>query len=170
MKNGFTLIELVVVILLLAVLSVTVIPRLGNTSDFERAAQRDQLLSLFRVVQQRAMQNTQANTCHRVTFVLDNIGLNKQNEDGTCAPVVSGESPLIIDDEDETIISDYLIVTDIDSYFTLNSDGDAFTQLTFDRLGRPSVDVGSCTSSGCRVNLGDFQICIESEGYVRDCT
>jgi len=163
-SNGFTLIELVVVILLLSVLSVSVVPRLSGTSDYTVITQRDQIISLLRVVQQRAMQNTQdSNTCHRIRFTSNTVGLSAQDTNGACD---SG----IADVSNSTL--DYLTVTELESYTRTNSAGATITYLDFDDLGRPSLDAseGSCATAGCRIDLGDVQVCIESEGYIHACS
>lgn len=54
-NSGFTLIELVIVIVLTGILAVTAIPKLIGSSSFEGQAYRDQLLQLLKTVQQQAM-------------------------------------------------------------------------------------------------------------------
>ncbi|GIC76089.1 Tfp pilus assembly protein FimT/FimU [Moritella sp. F3] len=52
---GFTLIELVIVIILTGILAATAIPKLIGNDGFEAQAYRDQLLQLLKTVQQQAM-------------------------------------------------------------------------------------------------------------------
>lgn len=54
-KSGFTLIELVIVIILTGILAATAIPKLIGNNGFEGQAYRDQLLQLLKTVQQQAM-------------------------------------------------------------------------------------------------------------------
>ena len=54
-KSGFTLIELVIVIILLGILAATAIPKFIGKDGFEGQAYRDQLLQLLKTVQQQAM-------------------------------------------------------------------------------------------------------------------
>lgn len=54
-KNGFTLIELVTVLVILGILAVTAIPNLTDKSSFEDYTVRDQLISRLRLVQLQGM-------------------------------------------------------------------------------------------------------------------
>ena len=54
-KSGFTLIELVIVIILLGILAATAIPKFIGNNGFETQTYRDQLLQLLKTVQQQAM-------------------------------------------------------------------------------------------------------------------
>lgn len=63
--TGFTLIELVLVIIVLAVLSATAIPRLMGKQAFEAQAYRDQLQQLLKTVQLQAMSCDPKSDCHK---------------------------------------------------------------------------------------------------------
>ncbi len=54
--RGFTLLELVIVILLLGIVSIVILGRSG--SDFKAAADAEELLQAIRYTQERAMQHT----------------------------------------------------------------------------------------------------------------
>ncbi|MFT6528697.1 MAG: MSHA pilin protein MshC [Psychrosphaera sp.] len=161
-NKGFTLIELIVVLVLLSVLVVTIQPKINTTSDFTYISQRDQTISLLRNVQQRAMQNTQnSETCHRVSFTTGTLGLTAQNNDGTCAAglkAVAGNT------------DDYLLVELEDSYSAKNAAGVALSNIQFNYLGQPIPNLGSCATSGCVITIStDHSVCIESEGYIHVC-
>lgn len=59
---GFTLIELVLVLLLLAILGAIAVPRLQLSSQFEERLQADKLVGLLRQAQLRAMNDPQSVT------------------------------------------------------------------------------------------------------------
>lgn len=54
-QHGFTLVELITVILILGFLAVTVLPRFLQTSNFESRTTQDKLISAARQAQQLAM-------------------------------------------------------------------------------------------------------------------
>ncbi len=167
-RNGFTLIELIVVLVLLSVLVVTVAPNINNTSDYTYATQRDQILSLLRNVQQRAMQNTQLDavgreTCHFVNLHTDKIGLSATNSDGTCnlasMAVALGD------------IDDFLLIEVDPTYTALNDSSDTVSEIGFNYLGQPHyLDSGRKIQSRFEISLSDnYKVCIESEGYIHAC-
>ncbi len=65
--RGFSLIELVSVIVLLSVLTVSIAPRFTSRDGFAEYAARDQLVSAFRTAQQRAMVDHSGN-CYRLNI------------------------------------------------------------------------------------------------------
>lgn len=60
--KGVTLIELLIVVVLLAILSATALPRFSGKAGVEEITIQDRLISLLRLSQTRAMQNTSAHT------------------------------------------------------------------------------------------------------------
>jgi MSHA pilin protein MshC len=60
---GFTLIEVITVIIIIGILSVNVLPKFLSSSGFEKYTYRDELLTKLRGIQQRAMQRTDAARC-----------------------------------------------------------------------------------------------------------
>ncbi len=57
-NSGLTLIELLIVIVLLGILSVTALPRFIGKGGVEETTVRDQLIAVLRLSQTQAMQNT----------------------------------------------------------------------------------------------------------------
>ena len=105
--QGFSLVELVTVIILLGVLSVTVLPKLSSRDGFSEIALRDQLVSSFRYAQQRAMYDHSGN-CYRLN--IDSNGLGPQRNNVYLDPI--GEVSLTGDYKDLTIVPPSLIYFD----------------------------------------------------------
>ena len=162
-QYGFTLIELIIVIIIIAVLAVSVIPRLSSTDDYDSLSQRNQALSLLRLVQQQAMQDTLSqNKCYEVRFSTNELGLAAQLANGSCATsglinISSGSS------------QQHLRIEDLSNYSIVNSSSASISAIEFDNWGRPTPNTGSCATSGCVLTIDNYSLCIESEGYIHDC-
>lgn len=78
--RGFTLIELVSIIVILGIISVTVAPRFMGRSGFAELALRDEIIAAFRFAQQRAMYD-QSGNCYRV--VINSSGLQIERNSTT---------------------------------------------------------------------------------------
>lgn len=162
-SQGFTLVEVIVVILLIAVLGITVLPKLQGTSEYQLVSHRDQFISLLRTIQMRAMQNTQddSSTCHRIRFLANSSGLSAQNP-------TSGQCAAGLIDVTNSPAADFLIIEDIDNYSVTNGQNGQINFLEFDSWGRPSTNVGTCFRR-CRITIETYAVCIESEGYIYAC-
>ena len=75
-SRGFTLIELVVVILLVAILSIYALPRFFSSADIEPLDYRERLVGLLRLAQLQAMEQ---GPCHKVLFSGRQFGIPRQN-------------------------------------------------------------------------------------------
>ncbi|GHF82851.1 type II secretion system protein [Thalassotalea marina] len=108
--KGFTMIELVVVIIILAILSATVIPRWFSSRGFEEYTYKDELIVTLRAVQLKAMQQA-FDLCKSLIIENKRIGLLKDRASGidSCHPNiladqdiygagVDGHTSVIVDD------------------------------------------------------------------------
>ena len=155
-QQGFTLVELVTVILLIGILAVNVVPRFDGTDSYEAHTHRAQLIAALRLTQQRAMQQTDSNDnlCHEIVFDDSQYGIpNRTSCVNTFPP---GWEP---DGTGHVVEERYNITFDIDGLINPQTIG-------FNWLGQPTK---SC-SDGCKININSavesLQITIEPEGYI----
>ncbi|APD88032.1 agglutinin biogenesis protein MshC [Alteromonas sp. Mex14] len=151
-KNGFTLVELIITILVIGVLAVTAAPRfLGNDTE-EAIALRDRTLQLVRNMQLRAMQNVQDSSCVKITSTV--IAPPAGHD---CANALSTAF-----DDDQVVNASS---TDF-NFQTADENGDSFSQIQFDGFGRPS---NIACSTNCKIQIGTFTMCLQSEGAIYAC-
>ena len=144
--HGFTLVELIVVMVLLGILSVTLLPRFLSGAGTSEYQYRDQALAVLRRVQIEAMQCTDPVFCAGRSLQLNSSAL------GSSADCRNDATHLCIASRDNVTL-------------TAN-----FSQLSFDALGRPqgcAVATPACTLT--ITGNTSLQICLESEGYIRPC-
>ncbi len=163
---GFTLVELVTVIILIGILAVNVLPRFDGTASYEAHTHRTQLIAALRLTQQRAMQqtdtkavNNETSYCHHIVFdsvksrygVPDRLNCNETSFD-------SGWSA----EKD-------LTGRQVEDHISFEVQGHATPAVVaFDWMGRP---LGRC-DGGCTINITNsdinetLSIIIEAEGYI----
>ncbi len=81
-QRGFTLIELVAVIILLGILSAFIVPRFTGTGTFTEYTTRDQIIAALRYAQQRAMYDHSIGACHRFRLQADRYGPQRSTDGG----------------------------------------------------------------------------------------
>ena len=143
--KGFTLIELVVVMVLLGVLAVTLLPRFFTSSGTAEYGYRDQGLAILRLIQLQAMQCTDSSSslCPPQQLLIASDRL------GSSSACLNDARHLCIAESDPVVLSA------------------SFSALSFDSMGRPIGCSGACTVQV--QGTASPGICIESEGYIRPC-
>lgn len=158
--QGFTLVELVIVIILMGILAVAAVPKLLNQDDFEPQTYRAQLIQLLKTVQQQAMscdadcrssRNNNLNACNKVVITTSRYGLPS-----TCTGTVLPDSYSI----------PHLGMSKMESENT----NIAFSagNVVFANDGSASVGSNNC-ASGCTISVTGSEtvaIRIEAEGYI----
>ena len=151
-KNGFTLVELIITILVIGVLAVTAAPRFLGSDTEEAIALRDRTLQLVRNMQFRAMQNVQDTSCLKIT---NTVIAPPAGHD--CANALSTAF-----DDDQVIDASNTDFT----FQTADENGDSFPQIQFDGFGRPS---NIACSTNCKIQISTFAMCLQSEGAIYAC-
>ncbi|MGF1758518.1 prepilin-type N-terminal cleavage/methylation domain-containing protein [Photobacterium sagamiensis] len=158
-QQGFTLVELIIVILLLGIISVTATSRLIGKSSFTAHVARDQAISIARQIQITAMQTDGTiNACQRL--VVTNVSDEENSRFGRPKSCTS----------DDDMFSDVLRGDQAEVTFSTLS----VTNIYFNLLGRPVDASGEpiCTS-GCKVTVRSrngetASLCINSEGFIHE--
>jgi len=147
-EQGFTLIELIIVILILGILSVNVVPKLLTSKGFSEYAYRSDIIAKLRLIQTKAMQQTNSSYCHTVLVTATRLG-----EPDNCATTPSfsaawqdSATKLQVDSNDNIT-------------FSTNFTGNSFS---FDNMGRPSCSPCTITIIGEQ----SISVKIEAEGYI----
>ena len=160
--QGFTLIELVIVIIILGVLSVTAVPKLIGKSSFEDYAVRDQLISQLRLVQLQGMNAdpSDGGTCYWLVvknscFYHDQ---NERNSSGQC------DEP----NSDDVDCSD----VDYNEYNSVNFTSGMLSEKNyrFNLDGKLLIDE-SVISETFDIDFdfdNNLQVEIETEGYIHE--
>lgn len=156
-QTGFTLVELVVVILIGGILAVTVLPKFLSFEDESLQGQRDQLLALSHQLQLQSMQDTASlsTSCPTLVITETAAGFAESNACNAAASFnQNSENPQQISWQTGAIIS---------------SDVGLPLLLRFDSWGRPQ---GAC-ANGCSIQLSlnnvEQRLCLNRSGYLQLC-
>lgn len=139
-QSGFTMVELIAVIVVIAAISVTVTQRLIPASTYQLQAARDQLVTAFVAAQQRAMVRSAA---VRIT--------------------TSGSQVNILEDTDSDGIPDASIILAGQSYpLSLQASANVSSaSFDFDRLGHTTAGVIVVSVGAANVNVN-----VTATGYI----
>jgi MSHA pilin protein MshC len=155
LHQGFTLIELIIVIIILGILSVTVAPKFFNAKGFSEYGYRTDVIAKLRLIQLKAMQQTQAipqannSYCHRVLLTATKLGTPDDCDDTPNFDSTWQDSATKVKIADQDNVE-----------FSSNITGNSFV---FDSMGRPS-----CAAPCQIIIIGEqtISVQIESEGYI----
>ncbi len=146
---GFTIIELVTIVILIGILAVAVLPKFDGTASYEAHTHRAQLISALRLTQQRAMQQTDGSFCNHLVIESKKYGVPDRIDCTNTDIPESGWQPdatgHIVESRYEMAFSPKVIV--------------------FSSMGRPLGCAEPCTID-VSSSVETLQIKIESEGYI----
>ncbi|MEP4891247.1 MAG: prepilin-type N-terminal cleavage/methylation domain-containing protein [Aliiglaciecola sp.] len=166
--KGFTIVELIVVVIILGILAVVVAPRFQGAGGIAEYTYQARLISALRTMQQRAMNDTRENYCFQV-----NIFTGSNSSFGPPTLVYNNSAVALscsttIDSSEEAAY----VVANIDEMaadnVTITSGGGS---ILFNRFGCPNNGSGFCTNDIEITFQGDAEVsvCIESQGYIHAC-
>lgn len=145
-KNaGFTIVELVVVILILGILSLSVGPRFFATSSYENRKAKDELLSALRYSQQLAM-----NRGGDVEFILTPTNFTVQRSGGGALRSPDGVIPYT-------------------NTFPASITATVVSTIYFDALGQPVYTSNEPLATNIDISIGNATIRVEAiTGYAHE--
>lgn len=88
-ENGFTLAELIAVIVLLGILSVVALPRLSGTSEFTALAFHDEVVSALRYAQKTAVSHRRV-VCATILPSSVTLTIASENPPAACTAALNG--------------------------------------------------------------------------------
>ena len=153
-QPGFTLVELVVTILLIAILSVTVLPRLLSSSSVSSFALRDEVIGELRRAQLMALNN--ADRCYR--FNVTTSGYQIVHYSGRTGNLCSGAVERTDELQDLPRGTELSLIPNSSQSFFLD----------FNRLGQAFWGTTQLCAGNCLQIVADdtTSIAIESQGYI----
>ena len=160
-SRGFTLIELVVVILLVAILSIYALPRFFSSADIEPLDYRERLVGLLRLAQLQAMEQ---GPCHKVLFSGRQFGIPRQSYTSTSCDAslpAAGQS----------YAAPHFGLTAEEASALMLTLGNTPSYIDFDYWGRPLIN-GALISTTYRLSIATdytLAVCLEPEGYIHAC-
>ena len=169
-NSGFTLIELVTVIIIVGILAVSVAPKFDGTASYEAHSHRAQLISALRLTQQRAMQQTDTSDgyCHQLIFDNDSL-VSRYGVPDRVDCAVTTFSGLVPEWQPDA--TGFAVDNKYQVSFAIHGKTNP-SAITFDSMGRPvsNVSIANNCADGCIINVQSsietLQIQIESEGYI----
>lgn len=183
---GYTLLELIIVIIILGVLAVSAYSRFAGKDGVVEYTYQARLISSLRAMQMRAMQDTRDGYCFQVNLSAAAFGppdfTHTAPGNPNLAYKLAGSAAEIARTCSTAIGSltpDYLRTNGNEmAEEGLSLDGIAsINHIGFDSLGRPvnnsnpANPVAQCTS-GCRIDIKGVTsagVCIEPQGYIHAC-
>lgn len=170
-QSGFSLIELVVVIGILGILSLTVVPRFSGSSGFSEFAAQQQLHSALRAMQTKSMYDSSGAYCYRMIFDVSGQTIGPTVATYSSSTAVASCANSIASDAPDAMSLKDAQLSGVGVTFSAVDGGAAFSHIQFDAMGMPYTSVGRCVS-GCEVTFSGEQsvkICIGAQGYVYEC-
>jgi len=171
-QRGFTLVELVVIILLLSVLSLVALPRFTGSSGFTEYGMQKRLVAALRNLQLKAIYDTRPSFCYKMLFDTSSspeFGPSTASylggsEATSCGNAIDYNSQSYTRSELGEIAASGL------SFSTLDA-STPISYIEFDNIGRARTSAGSCAANCTFSFSGEstVNVCVSGEGYIYAC-
>lgn len=171
-QQGFTLIELVTIVILLSIIAIVAIPRFTGSSGFTEYAMQKRFLGALRNLQLKAIYDTRAEFCYRL--VVDTAASPEFGP--TTASYLTGEDAISCSNTIDYTAAGFTrselgeMADDSLTFLALDA-ATAINYIQFDNIGRASTDAGICASNCTFSFSGEstVSVCVASEGYIYAC-
>jgi MSHA pilin protein MshC len=157
-SQGFTLVELVTVLIIIGILATYALVKFDGTQGYEAYNYQARLISALRLTQQRAMQQTDSSAgfCHQIVLEAKRYGI----PDRTNCAVTSFPSNWQPSKTGDVVASNHQVTFNL-----YNKSVPAI--IGFDAMGRPTQD---CATNGCAIEITEptvtVFVVIEPEGFI----
>ena len=174
-STGFTLVELIIVIVLLGIVSATALPKLFGKAGTEETTTQDQMISVLRRMQNQAMQQTSAAFCHQLLLTQTQLGAPNINP----CDLVPANTQLTTAANPDSGLQFRLdansgIVLRVFNH-TNPASGTVQTlpfSFRFNSLGQAVDNSRARFQNGLNIQIAGavtYSVCIGSEGYIHPC-
>ncbi|HLV49046.1 MAG TPA: prepilin-type N-terminal cleavage/methylation domain-containing protein [Aliidiomarina sp.] len=151
--SGFTLVELIIVIVVIGILAVSVAPRfVGNNAGVEIATIEARLMGLLRLQQQRAMQDT-ATCCYGIIRTSTKVAMKAIS--GVSLPAESERDIAL----GATVLTIHSALPGASSEFYFNSKGCPVSS-NGGACGEYTIEIALSAGTESR------RVCVQSQGYI----
>jgi MSHA pilin protein MshC len=173
-QQGFTLVELVTVVIVLGIVSLTIAPKFTGSSGYTEFALQKRFVSTLRNTQLKAMFDTRTDFCYRINLstggdISAAFGPSSHSyllgsEASSCSATIDMNSPEYLRTKAGEINADSLTFSALDN-------STAVSYIQFDNSGRALTSAGRC-ANGCTFTFtgeSDAKVCVADQGYVYAC-
>jgi prepilin-type N-terminal cleavage/methylation domain-containing protein len=144
-RNGFTLVELIIVVVILSIAALIAVPMVSNTADIQVRSAANQIAAHLDYAKSMAITHQQS---HSVVFDVSNESYQVQDEGGNLIDHPVNPGDFVVNLSNTGL--DKVDIADADF------DGDITKAITFDYLGSPYH--GESTAPGDSLNFGQITL------------
>lgn len=172
---GFTLLELITVLVILGVLATVVATRFQDDTGYTEYTAQQRLIAALRHTQMQAMQDTRTGFCHRMVFAYganDGFGpatatYNPGDQGASCTTTIDVTAPPNLQANASELSAKGVTLSSFEGF------GASVSFIGFDDVGGVLTNNFNCELfPPCRITFtGESQaaVCVENSGYIYAC-